>query len=227
MRPVEPAPDLGQSHRQQGQRSGGGDERDQHPAVAHRAQERQRQGDQGEQSDGNGDPAEQHGTTRGLHGALDGLVTGPAVCGLLAPAGDHDQRVVDRHAEADEGDQELDDRRDRGELGQPEQQQEGGQNRGDRHHERDERQERGKDEGEHQQRAEAAEQSLHKDSRTLAARSRVLGKRIEAGQVDRLARHRGVGQGCAGGLLGPWVLTERRVGVGLRVDDREGGAPVV
>ena len=45
------------------------------------------------------------------------VVVAPARA-LLAPAGDDQQRVVDRDAEADEGDEELDDERDVGDVGE-------------------------------------------------------------------------------------------------------------
>ena len=50
------------------------DQRDQHPAVAHRAQERQRQGDQREQPDRDGDAAEHHRAAGRLHRPLHRLV---------------------------------------------------------------------------------------------------------------------------------------------------------
>ena len=50
------------------------DQRDQHPAVAHRAQERQRQRDQRQQADRDRDAAEDDGAPRGLHRPLDRLV---------------------------------------------------------------------------------------------------------------------------------------------------------
>ncbi len=89
------------------------DERDQHAAVAHRAQERQRQRDQRQQADRDRHAAEHDGAAGGLHGPLHGLVSAVAVRALLAPARDHQQRVVDRHAEPDQRDQELDDGGDR------------------------------------------------------------------------------------------------------------------
>ena len=62
------------------------DERDQHAAVAHRAQERQRQRDQREQADRDGGAAEHDGAAGGLHRPLDRLVAAAAVRALLAPA---------------------------------------------------------------------------------------------------------------------------------------------
>ena len=152
VRPVEPRPERRQHDRQQRDRDGGRDERDQHPAVAHRAQERHRQREQREQPDGDGEAAEHDGAAGGLHRPLHGLVARVAVRALLAPARDHQQRVVDRHAQPDQRDQELHDRRDGGQLGEPEQQHEAGHDRHDGHHQRDDRQRR----GEHEQQHDAA-----------------------------------------------------------------------
>ena len=55
----------------------------------------------------------------------------------------------------------------------------------------------------------------------------VLGQRVEARQVHRLAGDRRALERRARRLLGLRVLAERRVGVGLRVDDRERRAAVL
>ena len=179
------------------------DERDQHPAVAHRAQERQRQRDQREQADRHGDAAEHDRAPGGLHRLLNRLVAAAPVRALLAPARDDDQRVVDRHTEPEQRDQELHDRGDRGELGEPEQQQERGHDRDDRHEDRDDRQERREHEREHRERAEPAEHRLEQQAGALAVRAAVLEQRVEAGQVHRLAGDRGALQRRARRLLGP------------------------
>ena len=228
VRPVEPRPELRQHDRQQRDRDQGRDERDQHPAVAHRAQERQRQRDQRQQADRDGDPAEDDRAAGGLHRPLHGLVARAPVGALLAPARDDDQRVVDRDAEAEQGDQELDDRRDRGQLGQAEQEQEGGHDRGDRHQQRDDREEGGEDEGEHEQRAER---------RRAAPRAGRPGPRRRR-PSPRTARRSRSGARAAPPTVAPSSAAlaafsacgfspNGRVGVGLRVDDREGGPAVV
>jgi hypothetical protein len=84
--PVEAWAELGQQHREQRDRHGGGDERDQHAAVAHRAQEWQRQRDQREEPDRHGEAAEYNRASGGLHRTLNRLVTAAAVGALLAPA---------------------------------------------------------------------------------------------------------------------------------------------
>ena len=105
---------------------------------------------------------------------------------LLAPARDDDQRVVDRHAQAEQGDQELNDGGDGRELGQAKQQQERGHDRDDRHENGDDRQEGREHEREHGQRAEPAEHGLEEQAGALAVGAAVLEERVEAGQVHRL-----------------------------------------
>jgi hypothetical protein len=146
---------------------------------------------------------------------------------LLAPARDDDQRVVDRDAQAEQGDQELHDRRDRGQLGQPEQEQEGGHDRRNRHQERDDRQERGEDEDQNRERTGAADDGLEQQTRPLVVGSRVLEQGVEPSEVNGLAGDRGALERPGGGLLGERVLAERGVRIGLRVDDREGRRAVL
>ena len=114
VRPVQARPELAQHDRQQRHRDEHADQRDQHAAVADRAQERKRQRHQREQADRDGRAAEHDRAPGGLHRPLDAASPLQAVGALLAPADDDQQRVVDRHAQADQGDQELDDRRDFG-----------------------------------------------------------------------------------------------------------------
>ena len=190
VRPVEPRAELRQHHRQQRDRHERRDERDQHPAVAHRAQERQRQRDQRQQADGHRDAAEDDRAAGGLHRLLHRLVTAAPVRALLAPARGDDQRVVDRHAQAEQRDQELHDRGHGGELGEPEQEQERGHDRHERHEDRQDRQERREHEREHRERAERAEHRLEQQAGAVAVRAAVLEERVESGQVHRLARDR-------------------------------------
>ena len=220
VRPVEPRADLREHHRQQRDRHQRRDERDQHAAVAHRAQERQRQRDQREQADRDRDAAEDDGAPGGLHRPLHRLVAAAPVRALLAPARDDDQRVVDRHAEADQRDQELHDRRDVGDLGQPEQQQEGGHDRDDRHEDRDDRQERREHEGEHRERAERR-RAWPRAARPGPSLSAPLSSNSASNPVrcTGCAGDGGALQRRAGRLLGLRVLAECRVRVGLRVDE--------
>jgi hypothetical protein len=79
----------------------------------------------------------------------------------VAEAEDHQQRVVDRHAEPDERDQELDDDRDVRDVGQDPDQREGVEDRRDRDDDRHQhRRQRAEDEKQDHQAAEAADQSL-------------------------------------------------------------------
>ena len=57
-------------------------------------------------------PLNTHRVTGRLHRHHDRVVVVAAVIAFLAPSGDEQQRVVDGDAEADEGDEELDDERD-------------------------------------------------------------------------------------------------------------------
>ena len=107
--PVE-AGAYGREHDgQQGDGRGDRCERHQDAAVADAAQERHRDDDEGQQPDRDGDAGEDDGAAGVLHGADDGLVALGAAGPLLTPAGDDEQRVVDRDAETDQRDDELDD----------------------------------------------------------------------------------------------------------------------
>ena len=140
--PVELAAEGVEDDRQQGQRDGDADQRDHHAAVADAAQEGKRKGEEREQADRDGRAAEDDSPARRLHRAHDRLVALVPVGDLLPPSDHDDQRVVDRHAEPDQGDQELDDRRDVGHERDPVDDQERGHDRRNRHHQRHEREER-------------------------------------------------------------------------------------
>ena len=226
VRPVEPRAERREHHRQQRDRDERRDQRDQHAAVAHRAQKRQRQRDQREQADRDGDAAEHDGAARRLHRPLHGLVAAVAVGALLAPARDHEQRVVDRHAQADQRDQELHDRRHRGQLGEPEQQHERGHDRHDRHHDRHHRQERGEDEQQHHERADPADDRLDEHAGALGAAALAL-QRVEARDVDRRAGDGRAGQRLARVARGLGVVAEVRLVRARRVDERVHGAAVL
>ena len=163
----------------------------------------------------------------GRHRAHDRLVVVEAVGRLLAPAHDDQQRVVDRDAEADQRDQELDDRRHAGDRGDPPHDQERGHDRDDRHQDRDERQQRPEHEREHDQRAEAAEQRLEEHAGPVALAALLGRQRVEPGHVDRLAGDPHVAHRRVEVLARVGVAAERLVWVGRRVDDREHGPPVV
>jgi hypothetical protein len=90
-----------------------------------------------------------------------------AVFALLAPPRDEEQAVVDRQAEPDEADEELDDEGHLGDRRQAEHDEERREDRdcGDQH--RQQRQQRGEHEREDDQRASGAEQRLGQDSGTI------------------------------------------------------------
>jgi hypothetical protein len=113
-----------------------------------------------------------------------------AVVELLPEPEDHQQRVVDRHAEADQRDEELDDERHVGHVGQRVDGAEGGQDRDRRRHQRHgDRRQRAEDEEQHEQRADAADQNLDENARPAAAAD-VLLQRVAAREVRRHARWR-------------------------------------
>ena len=96
-----------------------------------------------------------------------------ALAQLVPEAEDHQQRVVDRHPEPDQRDQELDDDRDVRDVGQDPDERERVQDRGDRDHERHrDRGQRAEDEQQDHERAEAADQRLGEHARPRAGRRR-------------------------------------------------------
>ena len=149
---------------------------------------------------------------------LDRLVAAAPVRALLAPARDHEQRVVDRDAEADQRDQELDDRRDVGELGEAEQQQERGHDRDDRHDDRDDRQERREHEDQHDQRAESAEHRLEQHARAVAVLAAVLESASKPVRCTGAPATVAPSSAALARLLGVGVLAEG--GVRVRAGDR-------
>ena len=150
--------------------------------------------------------------------------TSSPVAELVAEAEDHQQRVVDRDAEPDERDQELDDDRDVRDVGQRPDEREGVQDRGDGDGDRHQHRRQGaEDEEEDHERAGAADQRLGQHARAVAAaRGRGLEREeprqvgLHAGRGRRLQRRPGLGDVHRGG----------EVRVPGRVDLREGGVPV-
>ena len=99
-------------------------------------------------------PGEHHGPAGGAHGPGHRLVVVVAVGPLLPPAGHDEQRVVDGHAQADQGDQELHDDADRSEMGQAADDEEGRRDGNHGHEQRDDGDEAGEHEGQYGQGAE-------------------------------------------------------------------------
>jgi hypothetical protein len=188
-RPVDARADAAQEGRQQRQCHARRDQRDQHPAVAHRAQARDREDDQRDEADRDRQAREHHRAARRRHRDDDRLVVLQAFRALLAPARHDQQRVVDRHPEADQRDQELHDERDVRHVGQREDQQQCRQDRDRRDQQRDEGQQRGEHERQHRQRAETADDRLQEDAGSAARL--VFGELLDAGQTDlRAGRQR-------------------------------------
>ena len=88
------------------------------PPMPDRADERQRQDDQREQADRDGRAGDDHRAPGVRHRLDERGLDVLAFTQLVAEAEDHQQRVVDRDAEADERDQELHDDRDVRDVGQ-------------------------------------------------------------------------------------------------------------
>jgi len=100
---------------------------------------------------------------------------------LLAEAEDHQQRVIDRDAETDECNQELDDDRDVREVGQQPHDRERVEDRRDRNRERNrDRRDRPEHEEKDHERSEAADQRLRQDTRPAAAAARGVVERQQA-----------------------------------------------
>ena len=114
---VEAGSPRREQHREQGEGSDDGDEGDEQAAVAEAAHEREGHRDEGEETDCHRHAAEEDRPPGGGHGHDDRLIVGPAPVAFLAPAGDDEERVVDGHTEADQGDEVLDQLADPGDRG--------------------------------------------------------------------------------------------------------------
>ena len=101
---VDAAAHHGQERRQEGGRGGDRHERDEQPADAHRAHERQRHEDEQRQADRDGQPREERRAARRAHRLDERVVRVVVELELLAEAEDDEHRVVDRDREADERD---------------------------------------------------------------------------------------------------------------------------
>ena len=146
------------------------DDRDQHAADAHRAEQRQRQDDHREEPDRHGRAGDDHRVAGVGHRLDERRLDVVPLAELVAEAEDHQQRVVDRDAEADQRDQELHDDRDVGDVGQRPDEREGVEDRRDRDDER------------HQhcgQRPEDEEQDDSAPSPPISASSRTLEPPLE------------------------------------------------
>ena len=80
-----------------------GEHRDRGAGDGHRVEEALRHEDQRRHRRGDGEAGEERGAPGGLHGAAVRLARRAAAADLLAVARDHQQRVVDREAEAEPG----------------------------------------------------------------------------------------------------------------------------
>ena len=229
---------LGSEHcehrRQQGERGQHRDDRDQHAADAHPAQQRQRQDDHRQKPDRDGRAGDDHRVAGVGHRLDERRLDVVPVAELIAEAEDHQQRVVDRHAEADQRDQELDDDRDVRDVGQRPHQGEGVEDRrhrdGDRHQHGGQRAE---DEEQDHERAEASDHGLEQHARAAASMRARLLERVMAGHLHsrsgRQAGRRGRAHALGTALRvelgqpGRVDLLEGRVPVARHVDQAAGG----
>ena len=129
---VDPLAEHREQRRQERDRREHRDGRDQHAADPDRADERQRQDDHREQADRDGRAGDDHRAAGVRHRLDERRLDVLALAQLVAEAEDHQQRVVDRDAEADERDEELDDDRDVRDVGQRPDERERVEDRGDR-----------------------------------------------------------------------------------------------
>jgi hypothetical protein len=149
------------------------------------------------------------------------------VLALLAPAVDDEQRVVDGHTQPDEGDEELHDEADVGDVGRREHAQERRQDRhggDDQGHEGEERRE---DEDQDDERAGGAEQRLREHARRLRALLAAVALRqleVARGLDGEARRLRLLGQQRLGQLVGGQEL---EAGEALVHHDAVGGPTVV
>ena len=103
VRPSTLRPEGTEDRGEHDHREHAGEEGHRHAGVGEAPQEREREDEQRAQRGRHGDRAEGHGAAGGADGALHRDVGLVARSQLLAEAGDHEQRVVDRQAEAHGG----------------------------------------------------------------------------------------------------------------------------
>ena len=192
---VDPVPEQGQQRREQRDRRQDGHGRDEHAADPDRADERQRQEDHAQEADGDGRAGDDHRAARVPHRLDERGLDVLAVGELLAEAEDHQERVVERHPEPDERDQELDDDGHVRQVREPPDERERVEDRrhGDGERHRDGR-DRPEDEEQDDERAEAADERLGDHARAVAAAARGALERVAAGQVDGHAGRHGRAQ---------------------------------
>src|SRR5206468_10805175 len=146
--------------------------------------------DQGEEADGNRQPAQHDRPAGGLCGRDDRTLVRRSGLTLLAPASDQEERIVDRHAKPDQGDEKLDEEADVHQVSQSEDEDERRQDRRDRDQEGDDRDGRGVDERKDRERSDRTDDRRDQHARPAPAAT-------PAGGLDLLEP--GHGGGRAGG----------------------------
>ena len=165
------------------------------PPIPMRAQRGHRQHDQRQQPDADGGAAERHRPPGGGHRPRHRVLAPAAGGQFLPPPGDQQQRVVDRHAQADQRGQVLHDDADRGDLGQAVEGGEAGRDRHRRHRQRHHRQRRAEHEQQHAQRRGPGQQRLGENPEPFPGLA-AAGQLVHPGHRDTAARrqrgpHRG------------------------------------
>ncbi len=221
---VDPGAEHRQQRRQQRDRHEHRDGGDQHAADSDRTDERQRQDDHRQQSHCDGRAGDDHRAARVRHRLDERGLDVLALSQLVTEPEDHQQRVVDRDAEADQCDQELHDDRHVRDVGQRPDKREGVENRGDRDRDRHQHgRQRAEDEEENHQRAEAADQSFGEHARPVAPAGGGLDW-VASGQVHG---HAGRDRCLQRGARRLDEVDTAEVGHSARVDRRERRVPVL
>ncbi len=155
---------------------------------AQREPAKDRQPRHGRHADRDRGRAQHHRAARAGHRPVDRLVAGVAGCPLLTPTGHQQQRVVDRHTQADQRDQVL---HDQIHLGKHRQQAHQQQRRQDGHRgdqQRRQRQHRAEHQQQHRQRAQPADQRQVDQLGPCRPAIVVGAELVDAGHLQRGAR---------------------------------------
>ena len=195
-RPFKAGANGGEHDRQQRDRHQHADRRNQHARVADAAQKRHGQDHEREQTDRHSNARDDDGSPGGLHGSHEGLIALGAESTLLPPPRHDQEGVVDRDTKANQANEELHDDGDVSQARENTQHEERGWDRDERDHQRRQRQERCEHEDQHCKCAEAAEQHLDQQARSLTAAATITGQHRNAGQRNRGASDRGVRNDC-------------------------------
>ena len=226
-RPVEPWPNRRQNDGEKRDSHRDADQRDQQPGDADAAQSGYRHDKERQQRDRHGRATEDDGGTGVLHRVPHRrLVRHVGPLPFLTPADDYEKCVVDRDAQPDQRDEELDDHRHVGDARDRPDQQERRRDRDNRHQQRHERHERTEDEDQDEERPQPRHQGPQQnpDAVTLGVPCRGA-QRVEPRHLHRGAPYCHTGQ--RGLRLASLLLTGIDPTLGRDVDQGESRAAVV